>query len=76
LVAIINVIIDNPNSFVRRQNDDIYVVKLNVHGDYKFYENLEFFWNFWNLKNFWNFWKFCENFEIFGNFVKILKFWT
>jgi hypothetical protein len=31
LVAIINVIIDNPNSFVRRQNDDIYVVKLNVH---------------------------------------------
>jgi hypothetical protein len=31
LVAIINLIIDNPNSFVRRQNDDIYVVKLNVH---------------------------------------------
>jgi hypothetical protein len=30
LVAIINLIIDNPNSFVRRQNDDIYVVKLNV----------------------------------------------
>ena len=24
-------IIDNPNSFARRQNDDIYVVKLNVH---------------------------------------------
>ena len=23
--------IDNPNSFARRQNDDIYVVKLNVH---------------------------------------------
>jgi hypothetical protein len=27
----INLIIDNPNSFIRRQNDDIYVVKLNVH---------------------------------------------
>jgi hypothetical protein len=24
-------IIDNPNSFARRQNDDIFVVKLNVH---------------------------------------------
>jgi hypothetical protein len=31
LVAIINLIIDNPNSFVKRQNDDIYVVKLNVN---------------------------------------------
>jgi len=25
LVVIINLIIDNPNSFVRRQNDDIYI---------------------------------------------------
>jgi hypothetical protein len=31
---------------------------INLHGDYKSNENLEFVWNFWNFEIFWNFWNF------------------
>ena len=53
-------------------NDSFEKVDFNIHSDYKSYENLEFFWNFWNLIFFWkfrNFMKFNENL----NFLKILK---
>ena len=48
---------------------------INLHGDYKSYENLEFFWNFWNFlklkkKNFFRILKFFENFEILWNLMK------
>ena len=54
-----------PQSFISDSFEKV-DFNINVHDDYKFYENFEFFWNFWNLE----IWKFCEN------FVKILKFWT
>ena len=51
MVVSINLIIDNPNSFVRRQNDDIYVVKLNVHVclNFHFVNEREciFFYSLW-----------------------------
>jgi hypothetical protein len=31
---------------------------INLHSDYKSYENFEFFWNFWNFKILWKFWNY------------------
>jgi hypothetical protein len=53
-----------PQSFISDSFEKV-DFNINVHGDYKFYENFEFFWKFWNFEIL----KFCEN------FVKILKFW-
>ena len=61
---------------------------INVHGDYKFDENFEIFWNLklWNFKKteifeiFWKFWnllnilKSYENFEFFWNFWNLKIF--
>jgi hypothetical protein len=51
-----------PQSFISDSFEKV-DFSINVHGNYKFYENFEFFWNFEILK-------FCENFIFF-----ILKFW-
>jgi hypothetical protein len=50
---------------------------INVHGDYKFYENFEILWNFMKteiFEIFWKFWILMKFFIRFQNFHNILKF--
>jgi hypothetical protein len=79
-----------PQSFISDSFEKV-DFNINVHGDYKFYENYEFFWNFWNFEilNFkififfiwkfwifyWKFWNFMKFYDD-RNFEIFWKFWN
>jgi hypothetical protein len=48
---------------------------INLHGDYKSYENLEFCWNFRNFKISWKFWIFLKisEFSLIDDAVRVFR---